>query len=62
MLTNDAAQSGFREKIKWAGFSIYKVGGEMSARGMNRAPQAQVGESPKKFEILDCRRCIPRPF
>ena len=29
------------------GVSIYKVGGELSAGGTNRAPQAQVGESPR---------------
>ena len=34
--------------ISCAGFSIYKVGGELSAGGTNRAPQAQVGESPRR--------------
>ena len=48
----------FSKRIE-VGVSIYKVGGELSARGMNRALQVQVGESPRGgFEILNCRRCI----
>ena len=38
--------SGFSKRIE-VGVSIYKVGGELSAGGTNRAPQAQVGESPR---------------
>ena len=34
-------------KYKNVGASIYKVGGELSTGGMNRAPQAQVGESTR---------------
>lgn len=37
---------GFSKRIE-VGVSIYKVGGEFSAGGMNRAPQVQVGESPR---------------
>ena len=63
--------SGFSKRIE-VGVSIYKVGEELSARGTNRAPLVQVGESPRggplsgrrgeHFEILDYRRCILRPF
>ena len=38
--------AGFSKRIE-VGVSIYKVGGELSAGGTNRAPQAQVGESPR---------------
>jgi hypothetical protein len=38
--------SGFSKRIE-VEVSIYKVGGELSAGGTNRAPQAQVGESPR---------------
>jgi hypothetical protein len=38
--------TGFSKRIE-VGVSIYKVGGELSAGGMNRVPQVQVGESPR---------------
>jgi hypothetical protein len=38
--------TGFSKRIE-VGVSIYKVGGDLSARGTNRAPQAQVGESSR---------------
>ena len=38
-------ESGFSKRIE-VGVSIYKVGGELSARGTNRVPQAELGESP----------------
>jgi hypothetical protein len=34
---------------------IYKVGGELSAGGMNRAPQAQVGEPERVVSPLSGR-------
>jgi hypothetical protein len=37
---------GFSKRIE-VGVSIYKVGRELSAGGTNRAPLAQVGESPR---------------
>ena len=40
-------ETGFSKRIE-VGVSIYKVGGELSARDTNRAPQAQVGESPRQ--------------
>ena len=62
--------TGFSKRIE-VGVSIYKVGGELSAGGMNRVPQSPRGgfspslvgggyggSPPENFEILDCRRCI----
>ena len=47
--------SGFSKRIE-VGVSIYIVGGELSAGGTNRAPQAQVGKSPRVvFFFLSCR-------
>jgi hypothetical protein len=36
----------FLKRIE-VGVSIYKVGGELSARGTNQPPRAQVGENPR---------------
>jgi hypothetical protein len=38
--------AGFSKRIE-VGVSIYKVGEELSPGGTNRAPQVQVGESPR---------------
>ena len=47
--------SGFSKRIE-VGVSIYIVGGELSAGGTNRAPQAQVGESQRGgVSPLSCR-------
>ena len=58
--------SGFSKRIE-VGVSIYKVGGELSAGGTNRAPLGPSGGEPER-EVSplsgrrDCRRCILRPF
>ena len=57
--------SGFSKRIE-VGISIYKVGGELSAGGTNRAPQVQVEESPRgglpPFREAGVRGSSPEKF
>ena len=58
--------AGFSKRIE-VGVSIYKLGGELKVGGASgEEPESLVGGGgvppPENVEILDCRRCILRPY
>ena len=71
-VTSGIPQAGFSKRIE-VGVSIYKVRGDLSAADASGGePESGVSHSlvgggyrgppAENFEILDCRRCILRPF
>ena len=59
------AQNGFRMHLLQSRISKFSEGGPVpsSYQGGGLKPPSLVGSPPpENFEILDCRRCILRPF